>query len=417
MNPLASSALRTLSALFAVVSVVLACSFSATGCGGDDDPASRAPLTPASGPATTDVAPAGVLRIRIAGLPQGTDARVVVTGPNELEKKVPVDADLALPPGTYVVRAAAVGDGTVPNADGYRPKSVAQTVTLDATAGVVARVDYEKVATRISADAKVVDPATAAAMISVVRNDDGSAMLTLGAATDQSKSWKPGDILVLGQTPSTPEGFFGRIVSTDGKTILTKRATMQEVVEEGVFVFSRSFGSEDVKSVTALDSGVSAATICNSLSVSLPASRGAASLALTTTGDLCFTADMNLSLSFSGKVLPDVYFRADAGITSGLTVEGAATIGIGIRDPHLLHRARQLHDLDGPHPVGHHSRAHDCRRRRRTGHRRRPRRLHGRRVRVRRLHLRQSQRRVLAVQRQDDLVRRAFGRSPSRRRR
>ena len=327
--------LRAVLGFVTIIVIVLSSSFSATGCADDHAPASQNPaVVPDAGPGTTpDVAPNGVLRVRIAGLPAGTSARVVVTGPNELEKKVSVDTDLPLPPGTYDVRAAAVGDGTVPNADGYRPKAVIQSVTIAPGAGQIAHVEYEKVATKISADAKMVDAQTAAAITNLTRDASGNATLTLGSATTQSMSWKAGDIVVVGQTAATPGGFFGRVVSSDGKTIVTSPATMQDVVEEGVFVFSRSFGSEDVKGVTALDSGVSAATVCNTLSASLPASKGAASLALTTTGNLCFTADMNLSLSFSGKLLPDVYFRADAGITSSLTVEGAATIGIGIEIP------------------------------------------------------------------------------------
>lgn len=340
MPHVVSRTLQPLTALFALLVVVFSFSFAAAGCGGDDDPLTRDPVAPEAGtPATPetgtppDAGPAGVLSVRISGLPTGTAAAVVVTG-TDFEKSVPADADLPLPAGTYVVRAAAVGDGTVPNADAFRPNSVAQTVTLEAKSGAIARVAYTKVVTKLSPDTKVVDADTAAAITNVALADDGSAVLSLGAATAQSMSWKPNDILVLGQTLATPGGFFGRVVSSNGTTIVTKRATMQEVVEEGVFLFSRAFGSEDVTSVLALDSGVSAATkICNSLSASLPAKKGIATLALTAKGDLCFTADMKLSLSFSGKLVPDVYFRADAGITAGLTVEGAATIGIGVEVP------------------------------------------------------------------------------------
>ncbi|MCV4615190.1 hypothetical protein OFM04_35360, partial [Escherichia coli] len=56
----------------------------------------------------------------------------------------------------------------------------------------------------------------------------------------QITALKAGEILVLGPSSAAPEGHFGRVVSNDGTTVVTEPAAMQDVIQRGAFVFSKT---------------------------------------------------------------------------------------------------------------------------------------------------------------------------------
>ena len=310
---------RALVALFPILSFVLvvvamgACSSSSS-------------VTPDAGPAS------GVLRVVVTGLPEGQTAFVVVSAPG-VEHKLTASADVALAPGTYSVFAAAVADVTKQDGTGYAPDQTTRTVTLPPDAGATVQVSYGQVLPKIAPETKVASPDTTSALSTVTRDASGAGTLTFSHATAETSSWQVGDLIVLPKSASAPHGFYGRVATTDGTTVTTSPASLQEMIQEGVIDFSRTFTPADITKITALDAGLADVRVCNSLTATLPAQKGVAGLALTVGGELCFAPTMDLHTHFSLKHLPDVYFKVGANVTGSLDVTGAATIGIGVEIP------------------------------------------------------------------------------------
>lgn len=306
------------------LAVVCACGSSGDGGGSATGPQPPAVTT------ATDVPEAGVLRVRISGLPPDRKGTVLVTGPNDVEHRVTSDVDIPLPAGTYVVHAGAVGDGSTKDAPAWRPALTTQEVTVDPSRGARVAVEYRPVQTRLADRARVADEAAASALTDLVTDDQGRSTLTFSAAPP---SWAVGDVVVFGVTPKTPSGFFGRIVAIAGNVVTTEQAGMGDVLTEGSLVFSRELGPNDIKKITPLNGAALSFSVCQSLSAGLGKSQGVASAALTVTGELCFAPSIDLGISFSGELIPDAYFRVGADVGAGLKVEGAASIGIGVEIP------------------------------------------------------------------------------------
>lgn len=315
----------------ALRALVIVCLALLAACGSSNDGGGGSgPNAPAPAATDSDDPAAGVLRIRVTGLPADEKATVLVTGPNEIEHRVTGDVDIPLPAGTYVVRAGAVGGGETPGAATFRPAITTQEVTVDPARGARVAVEYRSVQTKLADRARVADEAAAAALSELVTDDQGRSTLTFSSVPAQ---WAVGDVIVFGVTPRTPGGFFGRIVGIAGNVVTTEPAGMGDVLSEGSLVFSRELGPNDIKKITPLGGAALSFTVCQSLSAALGKSQGVASASLTVTGELCFAPSIDLSISFSGELIPDAYFRVGADIGTGLKVEGAATVGIGVEIP------------------------------------------------------------------------------------
>ncbi len=293
----------------------------------------------------------GVLRVLITGLPERQSAFVVISAPG-VERKLTTSADVPLAPGDYTVFAAAVTDADKTDGTGFAPDEESQPVTVTADAGATVDIPYALVTPQIAPETHVAGPETAASLASLTRDAEDGATLVFAHPTAETTGWKVGDLVVFGDTPTTPDGFFGRVATTDGTTVTTTAASLQEMIQQGVIDYTKSFSPSDIVKVTALDSGLAGdVRICNSLTASLPAKKGATSVALTVGGDICFTPTIKLKAHFSLTHLPDIYFDVGAGMTGSLDVTGAATIAIDDAVP-ILDVSLATFDIQlGPIPL------------------------------------------------------------------
>lgn len=75
-------------------------------------------------------------------------------------------------------------------------------------------------------------------------------------------SLSPGKIIISDITPSTPQGFLRKIVniSSDGKTLITEDASLEEVVDNYSFSSTQELTSSNVKSIS-LSRGITPALL------------------------------------------------------------------------------------------------------------------------------------------------------------
>ncbi|MER3554309.1 MAG: hypothetical protein C4331_08155 [Meiothermus sp.] len=284
--------------------------------------------------------PGRVLRVQITGLPAGTAAMVRVIGEDQSERTVTGDTDLKVPPGKYIVRGLAVGGGAK-DAPVYAPSVASQDVTISSSAGATVKVEYGLLQTKISPETKVADDAASSSLTSLVRGSDGRATLTFAGGNLQIAALKAGEILVLGSSAAAPEGFFGRVVSNDGTTVETEPAAMQEVVEQGAFVYQQTLKIDD--GVGPLPQGVQPSAVggCLNMNRTIGAKAGtggvAAGLKVTVSGTLCVSLDVSLNITFNppklvkGKIVvtpPSVDFKSTVR-TDGTNLKASASALVG----------------------------------------------------------------------------------------
>jgi hypothetical protein len=292
---------------------------------------------------------AGVLRVNIGGLPNGQKALVVVRGAN-LQRELTASTDVPLPPGDYTVEAVAVVDGNTQQNIGFAPEQDTQQVTLAKGSGATVDVTYKELAPQISAATKVAGTDTAAALSSVTTDANGQSTLTFSKATSETSAWKAGDIVVFGTTQQTPNGLFGKVVSSDGTTVVIEPTSLDSVLQQGVLSYNQSFSAADVLGSTKIDSGTLISPACATLTASLPATKGAATVALKVTGTLCFSPSVTFKAWIDWKFHKHAYFDVGAGVSSNLSVEGAATVGISADYPILSVNLPRFTVWTGPVP-------------------------------------------------------------------
>ncbi|MEZ4223289.1 MAG: PQQ-binding-like beta-propeller repeat protein [Polyangiaceae bacterium] len=338
-NPRHPRAFRVLHfiALFAGLLVVLASS----ACTSDES---------ASSSGTEAPPPGGILRVYVLGLPEGQAGAVVVSG-KDYEQTLSASADVPVEPGEYVVIARGIADEDLADGSGFLAKEGSTTVTVTAEEGAVVRVQYEAVAPKIADEARVVGKETADALDKLTSDDTGATTLVFSSSTTETSSWQAGDLLVFGVTDKTPQGFLGRVVSSDGKTVETEPAALQDLIQEGVIDFSKSFTPDDISAVENLTQFAPNLRLCGSLTSGLGASSGAVGVALTVGGELCISPTLDINLGFRLFAPPDIYVRAAAGVTGSLFVEGTATVGIEKEIPILTIQLGTITIPLGPVPV------------------------------------------------------------------
>lgn len=281
--------------------------------------------------------PGGVLRVQITGLPDGTAAMVRVIGEDQSERTVTGNTDLQVPPGKYIVRGLAVGGGAK-DAPVYAPSVASQDVTIGSSAGATVKVEYGLLQTKISPETKVADDTVSASLTSLVRDSDGRATLTFAGG---NPPFQPGQILVLGSSSAAPEGHFGRVVSNDGTTVVTEPVAMQEVVEQGAFVYQQTLKIDD--GVGPLPQGVQPSAVggCLNMNRTIGAQAGtggaAAGLKVTVSGTLCVSLDVSLNITLNPPKLvnwkivatpPSIDFKSTVS-TDGTNLKASASALVG----------------------------------------------------------------------------------------
>lgn len=306
-------------------SLVLSLVLVALGCSSDGGGPAPEPPAPAPTPTGGDVAAPGILRVRIVGLPGALRGSVTVAGPNDFTRTVEADVDLEVPPGTYTVNAGAQGgeSGTPLLA----PREASQEAVVASDRGTTVRVEYEPLETKLKPDVKEIDASALSGLTSVTRGADGSGTLVFAAATPETSSWKPGDVIALPSTPAAPGGFMGRVVSSDGVTVTTSPVGFLDLYESGGFHFERKLTAQDIERFIPGAKGATVAFgVCSSLSAGFVAQKGPASAALQITGASCFSPTITLDVWTKNLSSLHAYFRVQTAASFTLTAEAIAGI-------------------------------------------------------------------------------------------
>jgi sugar lactone lactonase YvrE len=310
-------------ALYALLSLIVLLAF---GCESADPAAPRSDVSqpPGTGP--------GLLRIRFSGLPREARPRVTVTGPNGFVAHVDRDLDLEVAPGDYELSAgAAGGDGRIPF---YAPEPATETIAVAASEGRSAEIRYAPLETKLKPDVREVSAETGALLATATAAPDGTTTLVFTQATSETSSWKAGDVVLFKPTKAAPSGHMGRIVSTDGLTVVTKPASLEDVYEQGGFHIEKTLTLQDNPIFFPGQAFTTRLGICPQISGTYRLYSGPASTDLELSGDICLgpAHDDQPSLVFDYwiTVIPagqHAYFKVDDLYSLKLTGRVGAGLG------------------------------------------------------------------------------------------
>ncbi len=185
-------------------------------------------LTLVAGPAPVALGSGeGALAVSIDWLPPGVAASVVVRGPGGFRRSLGGTIELVVKPGTYLVSASKVDDGT----DTFYPGVTGSPVRVEAGKLGVAGVNY---LTEVADTTKVVGERD----LSDLRSISGQS-LTFSPPPSSLAGVQAGDVVVAGPSANAPGGFLRRVTSVslaDGTLVLnTASAGLAQAVPRGSF--------------------------------------------------------------------------------------------------------------------------------------------------------------------------------------
>ena len=189
----------------------------------------RASGPPPAGPVAPD-GPGGQLQVTVTDLPPNVPAAVTVTGSAALPagEHVVGTRTLSLPASRYTISAQPVAVGT----STYYPTVSPATVTVQAGTAAQVTVDY---LTIVPNTTRVLGSAALGALVSA---GPGFATLVFRQSPGLP-ALAPGDILVAGVSPRTPDGFLRKVTAVRGQgtqlMVTTGPATLLEAVTRGAF--------------------------------------------------------------------------------------------------------------------------------------------------------------------------------------
>jgi hypothetical protein len=171
--------------------------------------------------------PAASLTVQISMLPEHVPGDVTVTGPDNFHRHL-VDTETldGLAPGTYTVRAGPARHGPVR----YFPTTPVTTAQLAVGQRGTVEVDYADI---VPDTTKVAAPSTVTGLSG--SPGSGPAALTL---TSLPAGLASGDIIAVGVSAATPDGFLGQVISVSQNgtafSVATVPATLYQAVPQGV---------------------------------------------------------------------------------------------------------------------------------------------------------------------------------------
>lgn len=267
----------------------------------------------------------GVLRVRIAGLPPDVRPTITVAGPNEYAVQIDRETDLELPRGDYVIHPSAVGgNGTTPF---HVPDPATLETFVSEGVGATVEIKYAPLETKLKADVREVGPEAAGTLTSKTANADGTTTLVFSSKTNESSSWKAGDVLLFKQTATTPMGHFGRVVSTDGTTVVTKLATLEEVYEQGGFHYEQKLDLSQSPTFTPGTAAVGSYAACPTIAAPIRLQSGPVASTLELVGSACLSPTIVFDFWVSLNLARHSYFKVDG--TFSMHFSGAALGGVG----------------------------------------------------------------------------------------
>jgi len=159
---------------------------------------------------------------------------------------------LSVPNGTY----PGLYDGTIHIRAGT--KIYPQTLKIELN------IFYENVS--IPSTTKVLDESTMR-YLSLI-SADGST-LTFSEIIPELESLSPGDVIVIGITPITPNGLLRKVtnvsISNNQVVVETIQATLEDAIEDGTIEFNKILTPNDLSNATALRQGVSFESMLSNL--------------------------------------------------------------------------------------------------------------------------------------------------------
>jgi hypothetical protein len=215
----------------------------------------------------------GVLRVEVDGVPGNVGANVLVTGPDGFSERVSAGLSVFsdLPLGAYEIVAFGVTDDTQSDS-GYTPIESSFVVEVGDVTGASVLVEYEEMRAVASDRSRPMDAATASLLVdaessSLRRFSAGEPLEetggTLRFATSNAylDGLEVGDVITVGVTPVTPQGFLGTVLEvrgeSDGSVVVEAGpATLQDAVEQGVLAFSTMLSPADVVATATYYDGI-----------------------------------------------------------------------------------------------------------------------------------------------------------------
>jgi hypothetical protein len=194
--------------------------------------------------------------------------------------------------------------------------------------------------TVIPATTKVLDDSTSTKIANITPDQS---MITFSGTNSQIGNLRSGDVLILGVTPTTPEGMLKKVIglqqNSDGTTTLqTGPATLEDAVQKASVRYSKSFTDSDVVSDITVAKGVRKA-------LPLSMSAGAISLLLkdvviydrdnnlqttgdqiTVNGNISFKPTVDLNIEIDSSTLKKFSFSVTGEESSDLTIKAEVPI-------------------------------------------------------------------------------------------
>ncbi len=169
----------------------------------------------------------GALAVSVDQLPAGVAASVSVAGPRGFERSLSATTEIDLRPGTYVLSARKVDDGT----DTFYPALTGSPVRVSAGSVAVVGVSY---LTEVADTTKVVGPTA----LSDLRSFSGETLVFSPPPTSLA-GLQAGDVVVARPSTAAPDGFLRRVTSVaqvDGQLVLrTAFAGLAQAVPRASF--------------------------------------------------------------------------------------------------------------------------------------------------------------------------------------
>ncbi len=296
----------------------------------------------------------GVLRVEVEGVPGRVGANVLVSGPDGFSKRVSAGLSVFsdIPLGAYEIVAFGVTD-VAQSDSGYTPLESSFLVQVDDATGASVLVEYEALQAVASDRSRPMDADTAALLVgaesrSLQRFSAGEALeesggtLRFASSNAYLDALEIGDVITVGVTPVTPQGFLGTVLSvrseSDGTIVVdAEPATLEDAVEQGVLAYSATLSPTDVVSMTTYYDGIDPLGVPDGMLPSdisfsfcpiakkvnlLQDSRNELEL----DGSLCFALDVD----FSASVLPwrptELSFVATVRETAKIELTGNANL-------------------------------------------------------------------------------------------
>ena len=159
-------------------------------------------------------------------LPRGAQAHLTLTGPSGTR---PVTVGTySVEPGTYTLTAQGVPSGT----NMVYPQNLTTSFVLEPGQTTHKTVAYQEV---VPSTTKILSHSDLAGATVGPDPATGASALTFTTGSPTLSSLRPGDVIVSGITPTTPQGLLVQVTTVHGNEVSTVPATLPQAVHQANF--------------------------------------------------------------------------------------------------------------------------------------------------------------------------------------